>query len=193
MNEPFDPGSGTSIDPEVARRVRLVVLDVDGVLTDGGVYLGATPEGDVSEFKRFDIQDGLGIKMLMWAGIEVAIVSGRLSGATTVRAQELGVEECHQDALAHKLPVLRRLLERKGLRWDEIAMVADDVPDLPVLRRVGLPVAVANAVPEVLAEAAWRTASAGGRGAVREFARALLRARGDWERVLTEYLGERDD
>jgi 3-deoxy-D-manno-octulosonate 8-phosphate phosphatase (KDO 8-P phosphatase) len=179
------------IAPDVAQAIRLVVLDVDGVLTDGGIYVGAQPGGETLELKRFDIQDGLGVKMLGWAGIEVAIVSGRVSEATTRRAAELGIAECHQDPGAAKLPVVRALLEARDVGWDETAMVGDDLADLPVLERVGLPVAVANAVPEVHAVSRWTTSASGGAGAVREFARALLMARGEWEGLVQEYCDAR--
>ena len=186
-------GPSGDIDPQVAARIRMVVLDVDGVLTDGGLYVGARPGQDAIELKRFDIQDGLGIKMLRWAGIEVAIVSGRVSEATAWRAQELGVDECHQDPEAKKLPVVQKLLDDRGLGWEEAAMVGDDLADLPVLERVALPVAVANAVPEVHAVSRWTTGSPGGRGAVREFARELLTARGEWEKLVSEYCGARSE
>jgi 3-deoxy-D-manno-octulosonate 8-phosphate phosphatase (KDO 8-P phosphatase) len=176
---------------DVAKAIRLVVLDVDGVLTDGGVYIGAEPGGETLELKRFDIQDGLGVKMLAWAGIEVVIVSGRVSEATARRAEELGITECHQDPGAAKLPVVRALLDERGVGWDQTAMVGDDLADLPVLERVGLPVAVANAVPEVHAVSGWSTAARGGAGAVREFARALLMARGEWEELVQKYCDDR--
>jgi len=185
------PGPSGDIDPQVAGRIQLVVLDVDGVLTDGGVYVGARPGQEDIELKRFDIQDGLGIKMLGWAGIEVAIVSGRISEATTIRAAELGIDECHQDPGAKKLPLVQKLLDDRGLGWDAAAMVGDDLPDLPILERVALPVAVSNAVPEVHAVSRWTTEASGGRGAVREFARALLMARGEWERLVREYCDAR--
>ena len=182
----MDSPSG-DIDPQVAGSIRLVILDVDGVLTDGGVYVGARPGQDAIELKRFDIQDGLGVKMLRWAEIEVAIVSGRASEATTWRAKELGVVECHQDPDAKKLPVVQKMLDDRGLGWHEAAMVGDDLADLPVLQRVALPVAVSNAVPEVHAVSRWTTGAPGGRGAVREFARELLTARGEWDRLVREY------
>ena len=181
------PGPSGDIDPQVAGRIRLVILDVDGVLTDGGVYVGARPGQDAIELKRFDIQDGLGVKMLGWAGIEVAIVSGRVSEATAWRAEELGVAECHQDPGAKKLPVVQKLLDDRGLGWEEAAMLGDDLADLPVLERVALPVAVPNAVPEVRAVSRWTTEASGGRGAVREFARSLLTARGEWDGLVREY------
>src|SRR5690606_6132906 len=92
-----------AIPQELAGRVKLVIFDVDGVLTDAGVYLGASHDDDPIELKRFDIQDGIGVKMLVWAGIEVAWVSGRVSTATTIRARELGIDECHQEPDAYKL------------------------------------------------------------------------------------------
>lgn len=186
------PGAG-AIPADVADRIRLVILDVDGVLTDAGVYLGIGAEGRPVELKRFDIQDGLGTVLLRDAGIEVALVSGRVSPATTARARELGIEECHQEAGAQKLPVVRDLLSRHGLEWGQVAMLGDDLPDIPVLRRVGLPVAVGNAVDEVRSEALWITRREGGHGAVREFARALLQARGEWDARVRAYLAERDD
>jgi 3-deoxy-D-manno-octulosonate 8-phosphate phosphatase (KDO 8-P phosphatase) len=177
---------------ELARRVRLVVLDADGVLTDAGVYIGQTESGEPVESKRFDITDGLGLKMLEWAGLPVAIVSGRESAATALRAGELGIP-CYQDTGAHKLPVLERLIAEHGVAWEEVAFVGDDLPDLPVLRRVGIPVAVANGVAEVKAVACWETSREGGRGAVREFAEALLHARGEWQALVEEYCRLRGD
>ena len=125
--------------------------------------------------------------MLRWAEIEVAIVSGRVSEATSWRATELGVVECHQDPDAKKLPIVQKMLDDLGLGWHEAAMVGDDLADLPVLQRVALPVAVSNAVPEVHAVSLWTTGAPGGRGAVREFARELLTARGEWDRLVREY------
>jgi len=180
------------IAPEVARRVRLVVLDVDGVLTDGGVYLGATDAGERVELKRFDIQDGLGIRMLQEAGIQVAIVTGRESHAVRLRAEELGITECHQDRTAAKLGIVTAMMERLGLGWEEIAFVGDDLPDLPLLRRVGLPATVANASDDARAESRWCGRRAGGRGAVREFAEALLRARGAWSATVEGYVRDRE-
>lgn len=196
--DPGKPGPPVQEPPsrlprEVAERIKLVILDVDGVLTDAGVYMGHGPGGEPLELKRFDIQDGLGVVLLQAAGIEVALVSGRVSPATEVRAAELRIRECHQDAGARKLPVVREMLERLGLEWDEVAMVADDLPDIPVLRKVGLPVAVGNAVPEVRREALWSSRREGGSGAVRDFARTLLKARGEWERLVEEYCAARSD
>ncbi|HEX9884897.1 MAG TPA: HAD-IIIA family hydrolase [Longimicrobiales bacterium] len=179
------------IPGELARSIRLVVFDVDGVLTDTAIYVGRLPDGDSVELKRFDIQDGLALKMLQWAGMEVAWISGRVSDATSIRAEELGVVECHQDAGARKLPILEDLLARKGLAWSEVAMLADDLPDLPVFLRVGLPAAVANAQPEIVDAAVWQSRARGGHGAVREFCRALMVARGEWQGMVERYVRER--
>jgi 3-deoxy-D-manno-octulosonate 8-phosphate phosphatase (KDO 8-P phosphatase) len=177
---------------ERARRVRLLALDVDGVLTDGGIYLGATDSGERVEMKRFEITDGLGIQLLKEAGIQVAIITGRESAAVRLRAEELGIEECHQDRSAAKLPMMRALLERLGIDWSEAAFLGDDLPDLPLLRRVGLAAAVGNAVAEVRVEAHWVASRTGGRGAIRELAEAILRARGEWNEVVERYVSQRE-
>jgi 3-deoxy-D-manno-octulosonate 8-phosphate phosphatase (KDO 8-P phosphatase) len=178
------------LDPALARRIRLVGLDVDGVLTDGGIYLGDV-DGAPLEFKRYDIQDGLGVHFLHAAGLQVAIVTGRVSESVRLRAAELRVDEVAQDAMARKLPALLAILERRGIAPEEVAFVGDDFPDMGILRVVGLPVAVGNAVPEVRAVSRlWLTRS-GGRGAVREFAEILLKARGEWEQVWEEYVASR--
>jgi 3-deoxy-D-manno-octulosonate 8-phosphate phosphatase (KDO 8-P phosphatase) len=180
------------IDPVLARRIRLVGLDVDGVLTDGGVYVGQAGDQPV-ELKRFQIQDGLGLRLLAAALIRIVLVSGRPSEATTLRARELHVDEVIQDEGARKLPAFTALLDRRGIDWDECCFVGDDLPDLPLLRRVGLPIAVANAVPEVRAAAHWVTSRPGGSGAVREVAEAILRGRGAWDALLADYLRERGE
>lgn len=171
----------------------MVVLDVDGVMTDGGVYIGATRDGEAAEFKRFDVQDGIGVKMLRQAGIHVAIVSGRVSRATELRAAELGVADVFQDDGARKVAILRRLLAARKVSWAEVALLGDDLADLPALRRVGLPATVANGTAEVRSVAAWRSSRSGGQGAVREFAEAILRARGEWDELVEEYCRERSD
>ncbi len=131
-----------------ARKVRLLGLDVDGVLTDNGVYIGPIA-GDRVELKRFDIQDGLGLILLKTAGMPVVWVSGRASEATALRAAELRVEELLQVPGPRKAAAFEQVLQRLGIGWHEVAFVGDDLADLPILRRVGLPIAVANAVPEV--------------------------------------------
>ena len=186
-----DAGEFVSIDPQVARRIKLVGLDVDGVLTDGGIYLGDV-DGARMEFKRFDILDGLGIKMLQLAGIEVAIITGRVSDAVALRAKELAITDVVQDVHARKLPALRKLLAAKGIEERDVAFVGDDLPDLAVLRVVGLPVLVANCTDDV-AQLGIRLTRKGGHGAIREFAELLLRARGEWDGLVERYVKSRSE
>lgn len=178
------------IDPALARDIRFVGIDVDGVLTDGGIYLGAVGAAAL-EFKRYDIQDGLGIHFLRQAGIRVAIVTGRVSDSVRLRAAELEIDDVAQDPRARKLPALLRMLDQHRIAPAHVAFIGDDFPDLGILRRVGLPVAVANAVPEIRAACALHLSREGGRGAVREFAELLLKARGEWESVYEHYVSER--
>jgi 3-deoxy-D-manno-octulosonate 8-phosphate phosphatase (KDO 8-P phosphatase) len=180
------------IDKETAKRIRLVGLDVDGVLTDGGIYLGDV-NGARMEFKRFDILDGIGIKMLQLAGIEVAIITGRVSEAVAFRARELKITDVIQDEHARKLPALRKLLATKGIDVRDVAFIGDDLPDIAVLRAVGLPVAVANCTEDVARLGIPRLTRNGGRGAVREFAEALLRARGEWDNLVERYVTSRSE
>lgn len=187
---PLTPAGVPYLSPEDAKRVRFVGLDVDGVLTDGGIYLGDVA-GARFETKRYEIQDGLGIKMLQMAGIVVAIITGRVSESVALRAAELGVDELVQDSHARKLPALRRLVEARGIALDEVAFVGDDLPDLGVLRVVGLPVVVANSSDEVFRAARLRLSRRGGDGAVREFAELLLKARGEWDALVEWYVASR--
>lgn len=173
-----------------ARQVRLVGLDVDGVLTDGGIYLGDV-RGAPLEFKRFDIQDGIGVRLMRSAGIKVVIVTGRVSESVRLRAMELEADDVVQDAQARKLPLFRRILERHGVAPGQAAFIGDDVPDLAILRCVGMPVCVANAVPEIQAVSRIQLERSGGRGAVREFAELLLTARDEWEAVVERYVSAR--
>lgn len=185
------PRRARGIEPELARRIRLVGLDVDGVLTEGGIYLGDV-NGAPLEFKRFDIWDGLGIKMLQRAGIEVVIITGRVSAAVAIRATELAIADVIQDPHARKLPALRKLLAAKGIDMADVAFIGDDLPDLAVLRAVGLPVVVANATADV-ASSGLKLTKNGGYGAIREFAELLLRARGVWEELVEGYVKSRSE
>ena len=178
------------LNAALARRLKLVGFDVDGVLTDGGLYVGESADHPV-ELKRFHIQDGLGVKFLRQAGLVVVLASARRSEATAARGRELKVDEVVQDN--PKLAPFATILARRGVEWSECAFVGDDLPDLPVLTRVGLPIAVANAVPEVKAAAALVTKHAGGDGAVREVAEVILKARGVWNDLVQQYLQERGD
>jgi 3-deoxy-D-manno-octulosonate 8-phosphate phosphatase (KDO 8-P phosphatase) len=182
------------INAAAAHRVRIVGLDVDGTLTDGGIYLGASGSGASAqkiELKKYDIQDGLGISFLRAAGIKVVIVTGRTSESVRLRAAELEVDGVGQDPDARKLPMWRKQLARHRLTDEQAAFIGDDIPDLAIMRTVGLAVAVNNAVPEILDVAHVKLKRNGGAGAVREFAEALLRARGEWDAVVEDYVAVR--
>ncbi len=176
------------VSSNVARRIRLLGLDVDGVLTDNSIVIGLV-EGVRVEFKRFDIQDGLGLGLLRGSSIDVVWVSGRESAATMLRASELRIREVLQVPAIGKLEAVEALLARRGLGWEHMAFVGDDLADAEVLQRVGLPIAVANAVEEIKRLAAFVTTRPGGHGAVREVVEALLKARGEWERAIAPYTG----
>ncbi len=173
-----------------ARDIKLVGIDVDGVLTDGGLYLGDV-EGKRVEMKRYHIEDGLAIHFLKQAGIRIAVVTGRVSDSVRLRCMELQIEDVEQDAQARKLPAFTRILERHGLQSRDAAFIGDDFPDLGILRIVGLPVAVGNAVPEIRQVAKLQLVRHGGHGAVREFAEILLKARGQWDAIVEKYVSER--
>ena len=173
--------------PDLAARaaaVRLLLLDVDGVLTDGSVIYA----DDGSELKRFHVRDGSGLKLWHAAGKRSAIVSGRQSAAVERRAAELGIGPVLQGR-DDKLAALAEVLAATGLTPEEVCAVGDDLPDLPVLRRCGLAVAVADACPEVRAAAAYVTAAPGGRGAVREAVEWLLKAQGRWDELTARFAG----
>ncbi|WP_396206740.1 KdsC family phosphatase, partial [Gemmatimonas sp.] len=184
------------IEPALAKRVRLVAFDVDGVLTDGGLYLGsATHDGAAVPFelKRYDVQDGLGMAMLRECGIKVALITGRVSESVAMRARELRVDACIQDRQARKLPALRRLCADWDIALDDVAFVGDDLPDLAAMRAVGLAVAVGNATIEVRRAAHLQLDARGGHGAVREFSEALLHARDEWIDAVERYVRSRSD
>ncbi len=158
-----------------AARIRLLVLDVDGVLTDGGLYFGAAGE----DTKRFFVRDGLAVVAAQRAGLRVAVISGRASAAVTRRMAELGVREVHQ-GVADKAAAVEELMTRLGMRAAEVAVMGDDLPDLPAMRKAGLGLAPANGAPEVRRAAHWVARCRGGEGAVREAVEMLLRARRAW-------------
>ena len=145
------------------RQIRLLILDVDGVLTDGQLWYGT----DREILKVFHVQDGLGIKRLLQAGVEVAIISSRKNRAVSQRARELGISYIFQSERDKRIPY-EKLVSQLQLDEKEIAYIGDDLPDLPVMQRVGLAIAVANAVPEIHSLAHWSTNKRGGEGAVRE-------------------------
>ncbi|MBZ9557188.1 MULTISPECIES: HAD family hydrolase [unclassified Modicisalibacter] len=168
---------------ERARHVRLLALDVDGVMTDGQLYFQA----DGQETKAFSTQDGQGIKLLRQAGVEVALITGRDSPMVTRRAAALGIEHVFQGSDA-KLDLLRRLIQRLGLAMHQVAYCGDDLPDLAPIKRAGLGISVPNAPRYIREHALWVTDRAGGHGAVREICDGLLELQGHWASVLDTYL-----
>jgi 3-deoxy-D-manno-octulosonate 8-phosphate phosphatase (KDO 8-P phosphatase) len=172
--------------PEIwqrAQAVRLLILDVDGVLTDGRLYFDAKGEA----LKVFHVRDGHGLKMAQRAGIEVAMLSGRRSDAAYHRARELGITRFFE-GLRDKLATLKEIKAALKIHPQEVAVVGDDLVDLPIMARAGLAVAVADAAPEVLSAAHWVTSNPGGRGAVREVCDLLLKAQGKWEEAIAPWM-----
>ena len=165
-----------------ASRIELLLLVVDGVLTDGGIVYA----DNGAEIKRFHVRDGSGLKLWQAAGKRAAIVSGRKSAAVDVRARELGIAPVLQGC-GDKLPAFEAVLAETGLRPEQICAVGDDLPDLPVLLRCGLAVAVADACPEVREAAHHVTARPGGHGAVREAVEWLLKVRGKWDGLVAKF------
>jgi 3-deoxy-D-manno-octulosonate 8-phosphate phosphatase (KDO 8-P phosphatase) len=168
---------------EKAARVRLVIFDVDGVLTDGSLYLG----DDGQEYKAFHSRDGHGMAMLQESGVAIGIITGRSSQVVRLRMESLGVRHVHQGQ-RDKRAAYEQLKTDLGLGDDEVAFVGDDVVDLPVMRRVGLAIAVQDAHPAVKQHAHWQTPSRGGRGAARDVCELLMEAQGTLGPALARYL-----
>jgi 3-deoxy-D-manno-octulosonate 8-phosphate phosphatase (KDO 8-P phosphatase) len=166
-----------------ASRIRLLVFDVDGVLTDGSLYIG----DDGQEYKAFHSRDGHGIKMLLGHGIEIAVITGRTSRVVEHRMNNLGITHVYQGKL-EKLPAFQELAQKLGIREDQTAYVGDDVVDLPVMRRVGLAIAVQDAHPLVRRHSHWQTPSPGGRGAARDVCELIMEARGVLDDEMSRYL-----
>ena len=162
--------------------IQLLVMDVDGVLTDGTLILNA----DGSESKCFNSLDGHGIRMWKRAGLKVSFISGRLSAPTACRAEQLEIDHCIQDA-HHKLPAITELLEQINLSPAQVAYIGDDLPDLPVIKYVGFGAAVANAVDQVKNAADYITTLPGGHGAVREVIEYIQKNKGLWPRLVQRY------
>ncbi len=167
---------------EKAAKVRLFLVDVDGVLTDGGIVYDV----DGREIKRFNVRDGHGIKMLQRAGVEVGIITGRTSEVVAVRARELGISLVRQGA-TDKVEVWRRILEETGFSAGETSYVGDDIVDVPLLRQVRFAATVADAESYVLEAADFISSRPGGHGAVREIIEFVLRSSGAWEKVASRY------
>jgi 3-deoxy-D-manno-octulosonate 8-phosphate phosphatase (KDO 8-P phosphatase) len=163
--------------------IKLLVLDVDGVLTDGTLIVNA----DGSESKSFSVLDGHGIKLWKRAGLKVAFLSGRIAEATEHRARRLEVDYCLQDC-RDKLPALEKLLKQANLAPQAVAYIGDDLPDLPPMLYAGFAVAVANAVDEVKQHADFVTTRPGGSGAVREVVEYILKSTGKWDKLMERYL-----
>lgn len=171
-----------NMDQAGLARIKLLLLDVDGVMTDGRIVL----DDNGVESKFFNVRDGHGLKMLQRAGLRVGILTGRKSRVVDLRAAELGVEIVFQGA-KNKLEVYERMLAEQSLTDKEVAFAGDDVIDLPVLRRVGLALAPADAVDEVREVVHYVCRAAGGHGAVREIVELLLRGQGLWEQAMARY------
>ena len=167
---------------ERLKKIKLLLLDVDGVLTDGRIIYSS----DGFETKAFDVKDGHGLKMLQRAGIDVGIITGRDSSVVAHRAQELGIKILYQ-GVKDKLIPFREILETYGVKEDEIAYVGDDIVDLPILLRAGFAATVADALPEVKAHVHYVTERNGGRAAVREICDLILKASNRWDDVTAKY------
>ena len=163
--------------------IKVLILDVDGVLTDGGIIYN----DDGSETKMFNVRDGLGLRLLMKAGIKICLVTGRRSAALYRRCKDLGIDHIF-DGIQNKAAVLDVILEKTGVDAEQIAFVGDDLPDLPLMRRVGVSIAVADAHETVCDSAEIITSARGGKGAVREVCEAILRAQQRWKAILEGYI-----
>ena len=170
----------------LAANVKLLLMDVDGVLTDGRLINLPDPAGGIFETRAFDSQDGIALQWLHWKGIQTGLISGRISRATEERARQCHFTHIYQGYI-EKIPILEEILSKSGITSAQTAYVGDDLTDVVVMRRVGLAIATANARPEVKQCAQLVTSLAGGKGAIREVAELLLRAQGHWEDLLRKY------
>ena len=169
-----------------AARIKLLLMDVDGVLTDGRLINVPAPDGSMFETKAFDSQDGIALQWLSWNGIATGVISGRVSPATAERARQVNMRYVYQGHI-EKIPILQEILAQSGIAPAETAYAGDDLTDVVVMRRVGLAIATANARPEVKRAAHYVTRAAGGQGAVREISELLLQAQGRWSDILKKY------
>ncbi len=169
-----------------AARIQLLLMDVDGVWTDGSLYYVPSAGGAMVETKGFDSQDGIGLRWAVDAGLVTGIISGRLSPAVQERGRMLGLSYIYQDHL-NKLAIYEQILAHARLTDSQVCFMGDDLTDLPVLRRAGLAVAVANGRPEVKKQARYVTTARGGRGAVRETIELILKAQNKWRAVVGKY------
>jgi 3-deoxy-D-manno-octulosonate 8-phosphate phosphatase (KDO 8-P phosphatase) len=172
--------------PEAAARIRLLLMDVDGVLTDGKVYNVPDASGNMVETKGFDTQDGISLQWLSWKGLKTGVISGRVSPATETRAKQCNMTYIYQGHI-EKIPIIEEILKQSGITAGEVAYMGDDLTDVVVMNRVGLSIATANARPEVKRCAMYVTQQPGGQGAVREVVELLLKAQGHWDDLLRKY------
>src|ERR1051326_9071315 len=176
-------------NPEITRlasKVRLLLMDVDGVLTDGKLYNVPGPDGNMLETKGFDSQDGIALQWMHWKGIKTGLISGRISPATAERAKQTKFAYVYQGHI-EKIPILQEILTDAGIDSSQVAYIGDDLTDVVVMRRVGFAIATGNARPEVKSIAHYVTQVPGGQGAVREVVELLLKAQGRWDEILRHY------
>jgi 3-deoxy-D-manno-octulosonate 8-phosphate phosphatase (KDO 8-P phosphatase) len=166
-----------------AKQISVLLMDVDGTLTDGSVTLASTPDNHALEIKTFDAHDGQGLTLAVTAGLRTGVITGRGSAALRRRCKELDVEFVYEKQ-GHKIAAYEDVLRRTGVKESEVAFLGDDLPDLTIMHRVGLAVAVANAAPEVRRAADYRTKAAGGKGAAREVVELILKSKGIWEEMI---------
>jgi 3-deoxy-D-manno-octulosonate 8-phosphate phosphatase (KDO 8-P phosphatase) len=169
-----------------AAKIKLLLMDVDGVLTDGKLYFIPGPDGSMVEFKAFDSQDGIGLQWCQWKGIRTGVISGRNSPSTVERAKQAKMNYVYQGHI-EKIPIIEEIMADAKVSREEVAYIGDDLTDVVVFHRVGLAIAVANARPEVKQEAHWVTANVGGSGAVRDAVEMIFEARGLWDEILRKY------
>lgn len=169
-----------------AARIRLLLMDVDGVMTDSKLYNVPGPDGKMWETKGFDAQDGIALQWLSWYGIKTGLISGRVSPATEERAKQCKFTYIYQGHI-EKIPILEQILADAKIDPSEVAYMGDDLTDIVVMRRIGFSIAVGNARPEVKQAADMVTEARGGNGAVREVCELLLRSQGHWETILKKY------
>lgn len=169
-----------------AAKVKLLLMDVDGVLTDGTLWNVPAPDGSIFETKGFDSQDGIALQWLSWYGIKTGVISGRVSPATTERARQVKMTYVYQGHI-EKVPILEEILADAKVSPNEVAYAGDDLTDIVIMRRVGLAIAVGNARDEVKRAGHLVTAARGGQGAIREVCELLLQAQGKWDELLQKY------
>jgi 3-deoxy-D-manno-octulosonate 8-phosphate phosphatase (KDO 8-P phosphatase) len=171
---------------ELAAQTRMLLMDVDGVMTDGKLYNVPDPSGNMVETKGFDSQDGIALQWLSWNGIKTGVISGRVSPATEARAKQVRMTYVYQGHI-EKSPILEEILRDSAVPAEQVAYIGDDLTDVVIMNRVGLGIATANARAEVKRCARHVTSARGGSGAVREVAELLLQAQGLWDKVLDKY------